>query len=123
MITCWDAALITLGETTKQFAPEWRENAGKKSILGEYCEAVGSIANRAGSTFFDTEVDPETKCITMSFDVADLEVRGAAVRKDGKRDLPLADLIDRSIVFRICTNQRTGRPLLVFTFPGIWDKA
>ena len=122
MVTCWDAAKMVLDEATARFSPAYRENPEKKGILQEYCKAIGEIAGRAGSTFYYTSVDPDTQRISVSLDVTELEVHGSAVRKDGRRDLPLADLIDRSIVFRIRTDEETGHPMMVFTFPGVWDK-
>lgn len=123
MITCWDATQMVVEEASARFAPEWKENPEKKDILRDYCILIGHLANRGKSTFYDTEVDEDTKHITIRFDVTDLKVYGSGVRSNGERDLPLYDLIDRAITFRICTHEETGHPLLVFTFPSIWDKA
>ena len=128
MITCWDAVQMVLEEATEEFDPEWREDAEKKDILREYCVAIGYIAGRAGSTFYHVTVDPDTKRITISLDVTDLKIRGSlgTTQKDRYgyelRDLPLSMLIDRAILFRICIDEETGHPMMVFAFPGIWER-
>lgn len=122
MITCWDATQMVVEGASAEFAPEWKENPEKKDILKDYCVLAGLLAQRGKSTFYDTTVDRETKHITIRFDVADLRVYGSSVRRNRERDLPLYDLIDRAITFRICTYKENGHPLLIFTFPSIWDK-
>ena len=128
MITCWDAVQMVLEEATEQFGPMWKEDAEKKDNLREYCVAIGYIAGRAGSTFFHVTVDPETMRISVSLDVADLVIRGSrgTTQKDrygyNMRDLPLSALIDRAFLFRICTDEETGHPMMVFTFPSIWER-
>ena len=90
--------------------------------------AIGYIAGRAGSTFYHVTVDPDTKRITISLDVTDLKIRGSlgTTQKDRYgyelRDLPLSMLIDRAILFRICIDEETGHPMMVFAFPGIWER-
>ena len=123
MVTCWDATKMVVEEASAKFAPEWKENPEKKDILKDYCTLIGHLAERGGSTHYGTDVDEERKYIVISFDVQDLKTHGSGVRRNGERDLPLYDLIDRAVVFRICTDKETGHPELIFTFPGIWDKA
>ena len=123
MITCWDATQMVVEEASAKFAPEWKEDAEKKDILKDYCILIGHLAERGGSTHYNTEIDEAKKRIIISFDVQDLKTHGSAVLRDGERDLPLYDLIDRAIVFRICTDEETGHPKLIFIFPSIWEKA
>ena len=128
MITCWDAAQMVLEEATEQFGRMWKEDEEKKDILREYCVAIGYIAERAGSTFFHVTVDPITMRIMISLDVEDLVIRSAegTTKKDrygyNLRDLPLSALIDRAVLFRICTDEESGHPMMRFTFPGIWER-
>ena len=128
MITCWDAVQMVLEEAAEEFGPMWKEDAEKKAILREYCVAIGYIAGRAGSTFYHVTVDPITMRIMISLDVVDLVIRSAegTTKKDrygfNLRDLPLSALIDRAILFRLCTYEETGHPMMVFTFPRIWER-
>lgn len=112
-VKCFDAVTMVTDEATARFAPTFQEDADKKSSLRDSCDMIESLANQFDGIAYETEVDEDTREISVALTCAEFET--------DEQSSGFYELLTRSKKVRFQKATEDDYITLTFVFDGIWS--
>lgn len=114
-IKCFSVVESVTDEATKRFGAMFHENADRKTILKQYCEAIDKIIDDISGNSIEVDVDEIKMTISIAIGCDEVIVY--------PEDNLFYQLAERSITIKFYPDEDDGSMVLEFVFPGIWERS
>ena len=106
---------MVLDEANSRFAPIFKPNAERLSILKEYCCVIDQMIEENGGETFEVDIDENNMAIHMAIGLKEI------IDEDPKHSRFL-QVIQRATAFKVKNDKENEQLVVYLTFPSVWEK-